>query len=158
MRLVLRNAPEGFCFSGHCNWISLKISGSTRILNGNVRRNRCSGQTGLWFDSHESHIQGTGINSTYVSISGAVFLIYSKVTTCRKVAKKASFRHAFPNLNCHINANPIFKRRLYCYSIKSCNQLNASLLASFPCKLNTFRKRVKNVVTGKGIQVGIECK
>ena len=25
-------------------------------------------------------------------------------------------------------------------------------------KLNTFRKRVKNVVTGKGIEVGIECK
>jgi hypothetical protein len=31
-------------------------------------------------------------------------------------------------------------------------------IASFPCKLNTFRKRVKNVVTGKGIQLGIECK
>jgi hypothetical protein len=38
------------------------------------------------------------------------------------------------------------------------NQLPAGLLASFPCKLNTFRKRVKNVVTSKGIQVGIECK
>jgi hypothetical protein len=25
-------------------------------------------------------------------------------------------------------------------------------------RLNTFRKRVKNVVTSKGIQVGIECK
>jgi hypothetical protein len=35
---------------------------------------------------------------------------------------------------------------------------NAGSLASFPCKLNTFTKRVKNVVTGKGIQVGIECK
>jgi len=43
-------------------------------------------------------------------------------------------------------------------TIKSWNQLPASLLASFPCKLNTFRKRVKNVVTSKGIQVGIECK
>ena len=43
-------------------------------------------------------------------------------------------------------------------TIKSCNQLPASLLASFPCKLNTFRKRVKNVVTSKGIEVGIECK
>jgi hypothetical protein len=30
--------------------------------------------------------------------------------------------------------------------------------ASSPCKLNTFGKRVKNVVTSKGIQVGIECK
>jgi hypothetical protein len=30
--------------------------------------------------------------------------------------------------------------------------------ASFPCKINTFRKRVKNVVTGKGIGVGVECK
>jgi len=42
--------------------------------------------------------------------------------------------------------------------IKSWNQLPAALLASFPCKLNTFRKRVKNVVTSKGIQVEIECK
>jgi len=40
-------------------------------------------------------------------------------------------------------------------TIKSWNQLPASLLASFPCKLNTFRKRVKNVVTVKGIEVGI---
>ena len=36
-------------------------------------------------------------------------------------------------------------------TIKSWNQLPVSLLASFPCKLNTFRKRVKNVVTSKGI-------
>jgi len=43
-------------------------------------------------------------------------------------------------------------------TIKSWNQLPAGLLASFTCKLNTFRKRVKNVVTSKGIQVGIECK
>jgi len=43
-------------------------------------------------------------------------------------------------------------------TIKSWNQLHASLLASFPCKINTFRKRVKNVVTSKGIEVGIECK
>ena len=39
-------------------------------------------------------------------------------------------------------------------TIRSWNQLPASLLASFPCKINTFRKRVKNVVTSKGIQVG----
>jgi len=38
------------------------------------------------------------------------------------------------------------------------NQLPASLLASFPCKLNTFRKKVKNVVTNKVIQVGGESK
>jgi len=43
-------------------------------------------------------------------------------------------------------------------TIKTWNQLPAGLPASFPCKLNTFRKRVKNVVTGKGIEVGIECK
>jgi len=43
-------------------------------------------------------------------------------------------------------------------TIKSWNQIPAGLLASSPCKLNTFRKRVKNVVTSKGIQVGIECK
>jgi hypothetical protein len=34
----------------------------------------------------------------------------------------------------------------------------ASLLAFFPCKLNTFRKRGNNVVTSKGIEVGLECK
>ena len=43
-------------------------------------------------------------------------------------------------------------------TIKGWNQLTAGLLASFHCKLNTFRKRVKNVVTSKGLQVGIECK
>jgi len=43
-------------------------------------------------------------------------------------------------------------------SIKSWNQLPAGLLVSNPCKLNTFRKRVKKVVTSKGIQVGVECK
>ena len=43
-------------------------------------------------------------------------------------------------------------------NIKSWNQLPAGLLASFPCKLNAFRKRVTNTVTSKGIQVGIECK
>ena len=32
------------------------------------------------------------------------------------------------------------------------------LLVSFPCKLNTFRKRLKNVVTSKRLQVGIQCK
>jgi len=32
------------------------------------------------------------------------------------------------------------------------------ILASFPCKLNTFRKRVKNAVTSNGIQVGVKCK
>jgi len=41
-------------------------------------------------------------------------------------------------------------------TIKSWNQLPAALLASFPRKINTFRKRVKNVVTSKGIQVGTE--
>ena len=40
-------------------------------------------------------------------------------------------------------------------TIKSWNQLPAGLLASFPCKLNTFRERVKNVVTNKGIEVGL---
>ena len=37
-------------------------------------------------------------------------------------------------------------------------QLPAGLLASFPLKLNTFRKRVNNVVTSNEIHVGIECK
>jgi len=39
-------------------------------------------------------------------------------------------------------------------TVNSWNQLPASLLASLPFKLNTFRKRVKNVVTGRGIEVG----
>jgi hypothetical protein len=43
-------------------------------------------------------------------------------------------------------------------TIKSCIQLTAGLLASFPSKLNTCRKRVKHLVTRKGIKVGIECK
>jgi hypothetical protein len=43
-------------------------------------------------------------------------------------------------------------------TIESRNQIPAGLLASFPCKLNTFRKSVKNVVTSKGIEVGIKCK
>ena len=43
-------------------------------------------------------------------------------------------------------------------TIKSWNQLPANLLAFFPCKRNMFRKRVKNAVTCKGIQVGTECK
>jgi hypothetical protein len=43
-------------------------------------------------------------------------------------------------------------------TIKNWNRLPASLLASFPCKLKMFRKRVKNVVTSKGIGVGVECK
>jgi hypothetical protein len=34
-------------------------------------------------------------------------------------------------------------------TIKTWNQLPAGLLASFPSKLNTFRKRVENVVTSK---------
>jgi len=43
-------------------------------------------------------------------------------------------------------------------TINSWNQLPVSLLASFLCKLNMFRKRVKNVVTSKGIHMGFECK
>ena len=43
-------------------------------------------------------------------------------------------------------------------TIKSWNQLPASLLVSFSCKLNTFRKRVRNVVTSKGILMGVEYK
>jgi hypothetical protein len=43
-------------------------------------------------------------------------------------------------------------------TIKSWNQLPAGLLDSLPYKINTFRGRVKNAVTSKGIQVGTECK
>jgi len=44
------------------------------------------------------------------------------------------------------------------WTIKSWKQLSAGLLASFTCKRNTFRKRVKNVVTSKEIRVGTEGK
>ena len=40
-------------------------------------------------------------------------------------------------------------------TIKRWNQLPTG---SAPFKLTTFRKRVKHVVTSKGIEVGIECK
>jgi len=43
-------------------------------------------------------------------------------------------------------------------TLKSWNQVPAGLLASFLRKLNTFKKRVKKVITRKGIQVGGECK
>jgi hypothetical protein len=43
-------------------------------------------------------------------------------------------------------------------NIKSWKQIPAGLLASFPSKIKTFIKRVENVVTSKGVQVGIECK
>jgi hypothetical protein len=43
-------------------------------------------------------------------------------------------------------------------AIKNCKQLHAGLLVFFFCKLNTFRKRIKKVVTNKAIEVGIECK
>ena len=43
----------------------------------------------------------------------------------------------------------------YSFVNRNWNQLPASRLASFPCKLNTFRKKVKNVVTSKGIQGGV---
>jgi hypothetical protein len=29
------------------------------------------------------------------------------------------------------------------------------IVPSFPCKLNKFRKRAKNAITGKGIGVGL---
>jgi hypothetical protein len=48
--------------------------------------------------------------------------------------------------------------RRHTYREKDWNQLPAGLLASFPYKLNTFRKRIKILVTSKGIEVGVECK
>jgi hypothetical protein len=43
----------------------------------------------------------------------------------------------------------IDKYSLVSRTIMNWNQLPADLVASFPCKLNTFRKRVKKVVTNK---------
>ena len=49
---------------------------------------------------------------------------------------------------------------VYIYSLSQLSSVytRAGLLVSFACKQNTFRKRVKNVVTSKGLQVGVECK
>ena len=52
----------------------------------------------------------------------------------------------------------IGKYSLVSRTVESWNQLPAGLIASFFYKLNTYRKRVKNVVESKGIQVGIKCK
>jgi hypothetical protein len=41
-------------------------------------------------------------------------------------------------------------------TIQNWNQLPTGLLASLPCSLSTFRKRVKKTVTSKWISVGIE--
>jgi hypothetical protein len=40
-------------------------------------------------------------------------------------------------------------------TIKNWNQVGADLLAPFPCKLSTFRERVKKVVTSKGNSSGV---
>jgi hypothetical protein len=51
----------------------------------------------------------------------------------------------------------VFGLSLVYRTIRSSNQLPAGLLASFSWILNAFRKRVKSVVTGKRIVVGIVC-
>ena len=43
-------------------------------------------------------------------------------------------------------------------TVRSWNQLPAGLVASIPCKLNTFRKRLRMQLQAKGSQVGTECK
>ena len=43
-------------------------------------------------------------------------------------------------------------------TVKSWNQLPTGLLVYILCKINMFTKGVKNVVTSKGVQVGVECK
>jgi hypothetical protein len=40
-------------------------------------------------------------------------------------------------------------------NIKSWNQIPAGLLASFSSKLNTYRKRVKNVLKERGLECGL---
>jgi len=78
----------------------------------------------------------------------------------------ASSRTAEPDflkLNVEENISTFMSRSFndYCTWTSTCihgrivswNQLPAGLLASFPCTLNTFRKRVKIVVTSEGIQV-----
>jgi len=62
---------------------------------------------------------------------------------------------AYPNMNFYSGSEP----GPWAPAMRSRqNQLPAGLLASLPHKQNTFRKRVKNVVTSKGTGVGIECK
>jgi hypothetical protein len=81
-------------------------------------------------------------------------LLFGDVKLCRRVSASRRFEAKLGLGNKeHVGKYPFVNR-----TIKSWNQLPAGLLASFSCKINTFRKRVKNVVTSKGIQVGIECK
>jgi len=54
------------------------------------------------------------------------------------------------NLEIHVRKYAFVNR-----TIKNWSKLPAGLLAYFPCKINTFGKRVKNVVTGRGIEVGV---
>ena len=42
-------------------------------------------------------------------------------------------------------------------TIRNWNQLPAGVLATSPCKLNTFRKRIRNAVAYRGIKLGNEC-
>ena len=42
-------------------------------------------------------------------------------------------------------------------TIRNWNRLPAGVLATFPCKLNTFRKRIRNPVACRGMKVGNEC-
>jgi hypothetical protein len=56
-----------------------------------------------------------------------------------------------------IKQTDVVKHSFVNKTINNWNQLPAGLLAPFPCTLNTFRKRVKEVVTCKGIEVEIGC-
>jgi hypothetical protein len=65
--------------------------------------------------------------------------------------------HIYQITCCHVQRTDVGKYSFVNTTIKGWNQLPAGLLASFRCKLNTFSKRAKNVVTGKGTEVGIVC-
>jgi hypothetical protein len=56
------------------------------------------------------------------------------------------------------NRTNVGKYSLVNRTIKCWNQIPAVLRASSSSKLNNYRKRVKNVVKGKGIGVGVDCK
>jgi hypothetical protein len=60
-------------------------------------------------------------------------------------------------VSCHTVRIDVGKYSFVNRTIKNWNQLPADLLASFPCKLSTFRKRVKKAVTSKWKSSGVLC-
>jgi hypothetical protein len=83
-------------------------------------------------------------------------------TDDKKIGKRLSSSSVFWFLS--LFACSLFSHNHFTYFSVSFTPLilflvtNCPRLHYFPCKHNTFRKRVKNAVTSKGIQAGVKCK